>query len=340
MLRPYAQAMCGEGEDKIESSEDLLHYMRFYLPQETKWQNRFAASKLAGLTAALTGHGGGEPCYQSFFKSTLKYIAKTALELPQRMAKHGVSSIRLVLPLQHGQEPRRYSIHRQVCQSLMANLFLCTFDEEAALARDMPTRSFLSLLCTAGQAQEHAKLRMFIHYFERCLTLPPDAAVGQLHIIRRRVDLDEHQWATSEALLLKVEVVPPMIGFEHQEFGRDCLHADFANKFLGGGVLSGGCVQEEIRFAICPELVLGSLTCPVMGKREAIQMVGAEQYRHIFSHLLHVVTVYRKRTRALTLENVWQYVHGLHVFTALRRRPRRRQPAHGGRDVSEWHLCH
>ena len=27
-----------------------------------------------------------------------------------------------------------------------------------------------------------------------------------------------------------MEVVPPMIGFEDQEFGRDCLHADFANK--------------------------------------------------------------------------------------------------------------
>jgi hypothetical protein len=287
VLRLYAQVMCEE--DKIESSEDLLHCMRQYLPQETKWQNpeiqwqNFVASKLAGLTAALTGNGGGEPCYQCFFKSTLKYIAKTAQDLPQRMAKHGMSSIPLVLPLQSCQAPSRYSIHREVCQSLMANLFLCTFDEEAKLARDMPMRSFLSLLCTAEQAQEHAKLRMFIHYFERCLTLPPDTAVGQLHIIRRRVDVDEHLWAASEAVLLEMEVVPPMIGFEHQEFGRDCLHADFANKFLGGGVLSGGCVQEEIRFAICPELVLGSLICPVMGKREAIQIVGAEQYRHTFS---------------------------------------------------------
>ena len=43
-------------------------------------------------------------------------------------------------------------------------------------------------------------------------------------------------------------------------------------------MLSGGCVQEEIRFAICPELVIGALLCPVMGKREAIQIVGAEQY--------------------------------------------------------------
>lgn len=58
----------------------------------------------------------------------------------------------------------------------------------------------------------------------------------------------------------------------------DCLHADFANMYLGGGVLSGGCVQEEIRFAICPELLIGVLLCPVMSEAEAIQIVGAEQF--------------------------------------------------------------
>ena len=34
----------------------------------------------------------------------------------------------------------------------------------------------------------------------------------------------------SKAPLLEIEVVPPMIGFEDEEYGRDCLHADFANK--------------------------------------------------------------------------------------------------------------
>ena len=27
---------------------------------------------------------------------------------------------------------------------------------------------------------------------------------------------------------------------------------DFANKVIGGGVIGSGCVQEEIRFMICP----------------------------------------------------------------------------------------
>ena len=37
------------------------------------------------------------------------------------------------------------------------------------------------------------------------------------------------------------------------------LEVDFANAFVGGGALSQGCVQEEIRFVICPELIIARL---------------------------------------------------------------------------------
>lgn len=40
-----------------------------------------------------------------------------------------------------------------------------------------------------------------------------------------------------------------------------CTQADFANKYIGGGVLCGGCVQEEIRFAECPELTACVWVC-------------------------------------------------------------------------------
>jgi len=44
----------------------------------------------------------------------------------------------------------------------------------------------------------------------------------------------------------------------------DGYHVDFANKYLGGGVLNTGCVQEEIMFATSPELLVGLLFNPVM----------------------------------------------------------------------------
>ena len=54
-----------------------------------------------------------------------------------------------------------------------------------------------------------------------------------------------------------------------------CVQADFANAFLGGGVFHGGCVQEEIRFSVCPELCLGMLVSPRMRDDEAILLEGA-----------------------------------------------------------------
>lgn len=52
------------------------------------------------------------------------------------------------------------------------------------------------------------------------------------------------------------------------------LQVDFANAFLGGGVLSGGCVQEEIRFLICPEMIISRLITEQLGDDECLIMKG------------------------------------------------------------------
>lgn len=62
------------------------------------------------------------------------------------------------------------------------------------------------------------------------------------------------------------------------EAAAGAIQADFANKFLGGGVLRGGNVQEEIRFSVCPECLVGMLFCEQMLEHEAIFIVGAQQY--------------------------------------------------------------
>lgn len=62
---------------------------------------------------------------------------------------------------------------------------------------------------------------------------------------------------------------------------EDCkgaLQVDFANKYIGGGVLNHGCVQEEIRFVICPELLVSLLFSERMGSNEAILIRGAERF--------------------------------------------------------------
>ena len=60
--------------------------------------------------------------------------------------------------------------------------------------------------------------------------------------------------------------------------GHGMLQVDFANKYLGGGVLRFGCVQEEIRFLICPELIVSMLFTEELDANECLVITGAQQY--------------------------------------------------------------
>jgi hypothetical protein len=48
------------------------------------------------------------------------------------------------------------------------------------------------------------------------------------------------------------------------------------NRLVGGGVLGRGCVQEEIRFVICPELIVARLFTEALDSTEALLVVGEE----------------------------------------------------------------
>lgn len=60
--------------------------------------------------------------------------------------------------------------------------------------------------------------------------------------------------------------------------GDGLLQVDFANRFIGGGVLGGGCVQEEIRFMICPELLCSRLFAECLAENEAVTIMGCERF--------------------------------------------------------------
>lgn len=43
---------------------------------------------------------------------------------------------------------------------------------------------------------------------------------------------------------------------------------------VGGGVLGYGCVQEEIRYIICPELIVSRLFTEQLNSNEALVVTG------------------------------------------------------------------
>ena len=56
------------------------------------------------------------------------------------------------------------------------------------------------------------------------------------------------------------------------------IKTDFANRYIGGGCLRGGCVQEEIMFAIRPELYATTLLCEKMANNESLFFKGFRRY--------------------------------------------------------------
>lgn len=67
-----------------------------------------------------------------------------------------------------------------------------------------------------------------------------------------------------------------------EDSGKGMLQMDFANKFIGGGVLSTGLVQEEILFTIFPELIVSRLFCEMLEDNECVNIIGKLLWNVIF----------------------------------------------------------
>ena len=110
---------------------------------------------------------------------------------------------------------------------------------------------------------------------------PYSAAPGRGTVRFERLVLDtsdyelEAFWCENTAPLCEVH---PSAEGSIEDMGCGVLHLDFANAWIGGGVLGNGSVQEEIRFLICPELIVSRLLCERMEANEAILMQGFERF--------------------------------------------------------------
>jgi len=119
---------------------------------------------------------------------------------------------------------------------------------------------------------EHAKLRCLLEYFDRIADALP---LGQVEIQRVVVRArSAEDWGADGSSLTPLEVRAE--GAIEDASGH--RQVDFANQYLGGGVLTGGCVQEEIRFALAPELLMGMILSPRMNPEEAIVLRGTERF--------------------------------------------------------------
>lgn len=127
-----------------------------------------------------------------------------------------------------------------------------------------------------GPHPQPEKLKCLAAYFEKVAPRRHDRKI----IIERKLLNTVRPVLTDEQCALPMKYVAFYMhgAIEDQEMAHTTLRADFANKRIGGGVLGRGCVQEEILFVTCPELIAASSICEPMADNEAIELRGFERF--------------------------------------------------------------
>jgi len=150
--------------------------------------------------------------------------------------------------------------------------------------------NFTAIMYDLHYRSQRGKFECLLNYFGRISAKLPDGCLT----FTRKVLGQEHSAAPLTAAELRRSVTPlaALCAMERHRGSWSAegpftrieddtavtLRADFANMYLGGGVLHSGCVQEEILFVVFPELLVGMLLCQRMGDREALEIAGVERF--------------------------------------------------------------
>ncbi|XP_025207633.1 poly(ADP-ribose) glycohydrolase [Melanaphis sacchari] len=213
---------------------------------------------------------------QEFFNNLLPKIIKLALKLPTLVTKP--------IPLLKQTHNHSISLSQMQIACLLANAFLCTFPHrnvsnsksEYSEYPYINFNGFFQLMVTSSANHYlYEKLKCIICYFRK-VTSANSVYNGIVTYSRRRLPSgDLPYWLQSTKKLTNLYISSDGT---IEDNGDGMLQVDFANKFIGGGVLGHGSVQEEIRFLICPELLLSQLFSEKMLHTEAIIITGVERF--------------------------------------------------------------
>lgn len=209
---------------------------------------------------------------EELFTSLLPGIVNLALQLPSVVTQPPKL-------LQQGVEHTMTLSQKQIA-CLLANAFFCTFPRRNSLKSseycNYPdinfSRVFRGTPAVVNEVKTE-KLKCILNYFRRVLREMP---TGTVSFHRKVLGGDETpEW---EACNAEFPDLYATSGGAIEVEGYGCLQVDFANRMIGGGVVGNGCVQEEIRFLMCPELIIARLFTEKLECNESLWIMGAERF--------------------------------------------------------------
>jgi len=158
----------------------------------------------------------------------------------------------------------------------VALIFILSFFDLINIEQNIKNNSFIfsPILSSKDGAKFHFG-RCFLNYLINIgKWLGENNKILDETIIYARQNIEESDIYEKDIDLCDVNIIEKGSLFD----GVASYCVDFANKYIGGGVLRGGSVQEEILFAIDPEATVSMFFMEVMDKNDAIGIFNTIQY--------------------------------------------------------------
>ncbi|XP_059481320.1 poly(ADP-ribose) glycohydrolase-like [Neocloeon triangulifer] len=152
---------------------------------------------------------------------------------------------------------------------ILSNAFLCTFPDTSEI-------NFTELYsCRNGNDRSRVEMiKCIITYFNSIFVNFDQTFFQETVTFKKSTIENAPDWFGSEKPIIPFSIVPK--GSISQAYNM--AQVNFANKCIGGGVLEGLCLREEIWFITCPELIASKLFVKEMADNEAIIVEGVLQY--------------------------------------------------------------
>lgn len=214
--------------------------------------------------------------FSGFFEEIVPFMATHALKADKLFPEE--------VPILRQSEKGILFLNKAQCACLLFHMFFCTTVSQANTLLPK-TYSLIEWYNTTSphknprDAAKIAKLECFLNYARRMKAHLPETETISIErvCLDTNTDYGANSWSKASELLSEVVMKEGSI----QE-AKGALQIDFANRFLGGGVLRTGCVQEEITFAIAPEHIIGILFTECLLSYEAAVIKGAQEYsKHV-----------------------------------------------------------
>ena len=203
----------------------------------------------------------------NFFGEILPFMANLALKLPELFPKE------LNILVQNKNDKLEFTKIQVSC--LIAHMFFGTIS-----GRNSPKMheiiSFQQILCLPDQANIQ-KLFCLFNYFKRVMSWDGSHMNLKIEFSRKVSEKVKpaSYWLVSKEVLLPFKIVNKG-GIEAKEI-KNSIQVNFANKFIGGGALTSGTVQEEIRYFVSPECLPSIMLFECFENHEVGYLFGTEK---------------------------------------------------------------